>query len=508
MFWRKTTTITRPDRDRLVEITRAKANSLRWAMFSDDLRRAVSRAKVVPTARVPGDVVTMRSRVRLSDLTREREEVYTLVYPEEADLTQGKLSVLSPLGTALLGARVGDVVSLVTGTGPRTIKIRSVLYQPETAERVGPLPPNHGGRVMSRFPHHRCADASTPASRADYRDPVRSEEERQANAAQRAQNHAALRRAKLAERWVVYTIAAMLAVAMLPVAVAIAAVAAAVTVWRRVSLNLRRRANVTGTHERSAEAEPEQLAAVREVKAGIHVPRHRATIDVRQRKGAAAAGKPAHAWRRAMVQTRGTRSELRDAFAKAAAGAQVTWRSRRRGFRGVAPIVFCGASRIENGRSEYGGDHRRDEDRDLGSGIVGRVGERLSGDEQRHRETDATQCAGTDQLAPRVSLGLDRDAARNREPRGRHRADRFPEHQSQRDREHQTPVPTKHLRRPRDARVGQGKDREHHVARPRLDEGVCRLGSRAGRGWRPARAVRARRGRVAWLRLRGGLPSG
>ncbi len=134
MFRRKTT-ITRPDRDRLVEITRAKANTLRWAMFIDDLRRAVSRARVVPPARVPGDVVTMHSKVRLSDLAREREEIYTLVYPEEADLSAGKLSVLSPLGTALLGARAGDVV-LVGGDGPRTIKIRSVLYQPQTAERI------------------------------------------------------------------------------------------------------------------------------------------------------------------------------------------------------------------------------------------------------------------------------------------------------------------------------------------------------------------------------------
>jgi regulator of nucleoside diphosphate kinase len=297
MFWRKTT-ITRPDRDRLVEITRAKANTLRWAMFIDDLRRAVSRARVVQPARVPGDVVTMQSKIRLSDLTREREEVYTLVYPEDADLAQGKLSVLSPLGTALLGARVGDVVSLVTGTGPRTIKISSVLYQPETAERVGALPPNHGGSVMNRFTHPLYADARMFTLRAAYRDPVRSEEERQANAAQLAKTRAALRRAKLAERWVVYTIAAMLAVAMLPVMVAIAVVAAAVSVWRRVSLNLRRRAKVTGRDERAAEAALDQRAAVREVQAGIHLPRRRPMIDVRQRKAPPLAGELAGAWRR------------------------------------------------------------------------------------------------------------------------------------------------------------------------------------------------------------------
>ena len=296
MFRRKKTTITRPDRDRLVEMTRAKASSLRWAMFIDDLRRAVSRAKVVQPARVPGDVVTMQSKVRLSDLTHAREEVHTLVYPDEADVSQGKLSVLSPLGTALLGARAGDVVSLVTGAGPRTIKIRSILYQPQTAERVDRRRPSTRGRVMHGFPSQSPTDAWTPAARAGYRDPVRSEEERSEIAARLAKNQAALRRAKLAERWIVYTIASMLAITMFPVLIAIAAIAAAVTVWRRVSRSLWRRENVAGAESGVTEAALEQRASVRAVEAGIHVPRRRSTIDVRQQKARPPAGKPANEW--------------------------------------------------------------------------------------------------------------------------------------------------------------------------------------------------------------------
>jgi regulator of nucleoside diphosphate kinase len=134
MFRRKTT-ITRPDRDRLVEITRTKANKLRWAMFIDELRRGIDRARVVNHGRVSSRVVTMHSRVRLRDLADGREEIYTLVYPEEADLQAGRLSVLSPLGTVLLGARAGDVVSVAGAAGRRAIEIQKILYQPEAAVR-------------------------------------------------------------------------------------------------------------------------------------------------------------------------------------------------------------------------------------------------------------------------------------------------------------------------------------------------------------------------------------
>src|SRR5688572_27078639 len=69
------------------------------------------------------------------------------------------------------------------------------------------------------------------------------------------------------------------------------------------------------------------------------------------------------------------------------------------GFVGWLRDPFFAASRIENDRSQHGGDERRDEDCDLGGGVVGGVGERLSRDEQRHRETDSPQHPRADQLA-------------------------------------------------------------------------------------------------------------
>jgi regulator of nucleoside diphosphate kinase len=60
-------------------------------------------------------------------------ETYTLVYPDEADILAGRLSVLAPLGIALLGARVGQVVEFDAPAGARRLKVEKVLYQPEGA---------------------------------------------------------------------------------------------------------------------------------------------------------------------------------------------------------------------------------------------------------------------------------------------------------------------------------------------------------------------------------------
>jgi regulator of nucleoside diphosphate kinase len=134
MFKRKTT-ITRPDRDRLVRATRSKTNLLRWSLFIDELRREIDRARVIDPARVPGDTVTMHSTVRIRDAGRDAPEVYTLVYPDEAAPQVGKLSVLTPVGTALLGTRAGDVVRIATPDGVRRIRVEAILYQPEAAAR-------------------------------------------------------------------------------------------------------------------------------------------------------------------------------------------------------------------------------------------------------------------------------------------------------------------------------------------------------------------------------------
>jgi len=75
----------------------------------------------------------MKSRVRVLDLDDICELEYTIVYPHEADYANGKISVLAPIGTALLGYREGDTVEWQVPGGRRRLKIDAVIYQPEAS---------------------------------------------------------------------------------------------------------------------------------------------------------------------------------------------------------------------------------------------------------------------------------------------------------------------------------------------------------------------------------------
>jgi regulator of nucleoside diphosphate kinase len=99
------------------------------AALAGELRRA----RVVPRAEIPPDVVTMNSTVRLRDLETGEDETYTLVYPEQADIEADKLSVLAPVGTALLGYRAGDVVEWPVPAGMRRFRVEEVVFQPRSA---------------------------------------------------------------------------------------------------------------------------------------------------------------------------------------------------------------------------------------------------------------------------------------------------------------------------------------------------------------------------------------
>ena len=127
--------ITEADYDRLRHVLDSPAYRTTHAIPLMALRAELERGQVVAPGRVPKNVVTMRSRFRVRDLDDDAaaSETYTLVYPDEADINAGKLSVLAPLGTALLGVRVGGVVEFDAPAGTRRLKVERVLYQPEAA---------------------------------------------------------------------------------------------------------------------------------------------------------------------------------------------------------------------------------------------------------------------------------------------------------------------------------------------------------------------------------------
>lgn len=97
------------------------------------LEHELDSAETVSPAEVPGDVITMRSKVRLRDLDTGDEMIYTLVFPSEAKFDEGKISVLAPVGTAMLGYRAGSRIEWQVPSGLRRLKVEEVLYQPEAA---------------------------------------------------------------------------------------------------------------------------------------------------------------------------------------------------------------------------------------------------------------------------------------------------------------------------------------------------------------------------------------
>jgi regulator of nucleoside diphosphate kinase len=84
---------------------------------------------------IPPDVVTVNSRVEVEDLQTGDRKVVTVVFPDAADARAGKVSVLAPLGVAVLGSRVGEVVECHRPGGPRRLRVNRLLFQPEAAGR-------------------------------------------------------------------------------------------------------------------------------------------------------------------------------------------------------------------------------------------------------------------------------------------------------------------------------------------------------------------------------------
>ena len=99
--------------------------------YLQSLRSELDLARVVSPDKVPPNVVTMNSTVRLRQRRANGDETYTLVYPRDADIAKGKLSVLAPIGTAILGYRVGDDVEWQVPSGLIQFTIEKLVFQPE-----------------------------------------------------------------------------------------------------------------------------------------------------------------------------------------------------------------------------------------------------------------------------------------------------------------------------------------------------------------------------------------
>ena len=121
------------DMDRLDHLLIAAAGQAADMEPLEDLHNELDQARLVRSESVPPDVVTMNSKVHIRDLATGEESTVTLVFPEDADPAQNRISVLDPLGTAILGYRVGDEIRWEGSRTTLHLKIEEILYQPEAA---------------------------------------------------------------------------------------------------------------------------------------------------------------------------------------------------------------------------------------------------------------------------------------------------------------------------------------------------------------------------------------
>jgi len=126
--------ITEPDMHKLRKIVDNEIEYAKDQHYLKDLKQELLRAQVVTSDQIPADVITMNAQVVV--MLDGEQETISLVYPHEANVKENKLSVLSPIGTAILGYREGDVVEWHVPSGCVSVEIKRVVFQPEAAQKI------------------------------------------------------------------------------------------------------------------------------------------------------------------------------------------------------------------------------------------------------------------------------------------------------------------------------------------------------------------------------------
>lgn len=101
---------------------------------AEALEEELSRANIIAQNEIPPNVVTMNSKVRFVDESCGSATEITLVYPQDADVQEGRISILAPVGVALLGLSVGQKIDWKMPNGQvKVLKVQEILFQPEAA---------------------------------------------------------------------------------------------------------------------------------------------------------------------------------------------------------------------------------------------------------------------------------------------------------------------------------------------------------------------------------------
>lgn len=125
--------VTINDYQRLIGLIEFSSIKRRNPEIVDRLLRDLKTAKMLPQENISSKIITMNSRVLLRELLTGREKEITIAYPHDANSKEGRVSVLSDAGAALLGRQEGDVVMWRTPIGVGEFEIAKVTFQPEAA---------------------------------------------------------------------------------------------------------------------------------------------------------------------------------------------------------------------------------------------------------------------------------------------------------------------------------------------------------------------------------------
>ena len=126
--------LTDRDQERLSAFTRS--NNGPFNAVGRILATELECASVVPSSKVPSNIVTMNTRVVVRDEATGKTRILTLVYPGNEDVSVGNLSILTPAGAALIGLSVGETMSWMTRNGQtKELTVVEILYQPEAHGR-------------------------------------------------------------------------------------------------------------------------------------------------------------------------------------------------------------------------------------------------------------------------------------------------------------------------------------------------------------------------------------
>lgn len=120
--------ITKNDYESLIKLLKEKRPH---DIYDETLLGELKKGRIVDSKEIPDDVITMNSKVNFTDVESDSNFTYWLVFPKDSNPDKNKISILSPIGTALLGYRCGDVISLEVPTGQKKLRVEKIIYQPE-----------------------------------------------------------------------------------------------------------------------------------------------------------------------------------------------------------------------------------------------------------------------------------------------------------------------------------------------------------------------------------------